>query len=958
MRSTEIEISLLYSGIYMMHAIFRTKNQYQLHDNGNGLRTCSSRPTVRYLTFTCLAAMGIMLSACGGGDSDTPGKNPAMQVPLLEKPAPSPQIAQAFNSGDANLLSDPKLIAQYGQYAVQEISLGQTSRSSSLYRGVSSEYDPTQWSYWVQPLNTATAQPLIVGDQGNALASISVADGGRSAGYGVQILDKFNANELIAYRPAFKRLLAWLVRGDAAGTLPASLNVAFTGINANSSAAGMTKAGIPVTTIACDFIVTPACAANAHLLVIGGNLPASSNLESNIRSLISAGKPILYVHTKGNWTSDSAIQVLTGMGLQFGPYGGNYWAADKVGMGRSAASNLSMSDQFSRTAALLQSLATNDFGMPYDWTPCDGNNCSAVTGLQSSLLSPLDMLRGQIDTFNRAGKNIFTTANTDVLRYFVLWGDVIRRQLRYPMDKVGTPSDFHKALIADALVGYVRASAVAQQDLGTFAGELTTNMAVSSSDQIVDVTIPSTSGFTAIGRMVAPGKTVTVEVVSAGSATVSMRINTQRTGSTRLWEVNKYNRPRFLASPEISLTTGQLTQISSPYGGTLQLVFNNATPMQNVRLRLRGVAQHPFLDQSTGIGDKPSFIAALNAAQHDWAEIKLAGIEIHSRADKMRQVINSDFAGNVDQFLNEIKTIFFEDIYTLAGFALPGKLHTPHVQAICIQLGWDCTDSTLHRLPGTQHINVDAYSQCGSGCSGNPYDQDWGLNPRGWGESHEVGHNLQKSMHKIYDGRSSEVSNNLFPLHKGWRMLQELGDNRSNDRVSYLSAFNMIKAAKAGADPIDGAYQRIWGNPAYAVQNGERMAFYMQWVHYWAERQGNIATGWDIVTLLYLHQRQFDSVDAEDWANMRNKLGYSTYGTKPEVNGNDNLLITLSWITGRDHRSTFDLWGVRYSNNAGAQVDAFGFAAEPGIFYGNVGTNNHSTVKKIDMSVANPVWPF
>jgi len=76
---------------------------------------------------------------------------------------------------------------------------------------------------------------------------------------------------------------------------------------------------------------------------------------------------------------------------------------------------------------------------------------------------------------------------------------------------------------------------------------MTAGMAVSTTDETVDVTVPSTSGFTAIGRLAAPGKPVTVELLSAGSATVSLRLNTQRTGSTRLWDPNRYNRPRWPA---------------------------------------------------------------------------------------------------------------------------------------------------------------------------------------------------------------------------------------------------------------------------------------------------------------------------------------------------------------------------------------------------------------------------
>ena len=189
---------------------------------------------------------------------------------------------------------------------------------------------------------------------------------------------------------------------------------------------------------------------------------------------------------------------------------------------------------------MLNLLASDSFSMPYDWSPCTVSagktDCSGVASLQANLLSPVDTLRSQIDVFNKAGQNIFATADTDVLRYLVLWADVVRRQLRYPMDKASTPAAFQKALIADALVAYVRPVATAQADLGSFASAMTAGMAVSTTDETVDVTVPSTSGFTAIGRLAAPGKPVTVELLSAGSATVSLRLNTQRTGSTRLWD--------------------------------------------------------------------------------------------------------------------------------------------------------------------------------------------------------------------------------------------------------------------------------------------------------------------------------------------------------------------------------------------------------------------------------------
>ncbi|PHV10389.1 ImpA family metalloprotease [Chitinimonas sp. BJB300] len=851
-------------------------------------------------------------------------------------------------------MDDTKAIAIRAREFVQQLSVQQAARIAALSKDVSSEYQPTQQSQLVLPTNSEQTQPFIVGDKGNMLASISIAEGGRSGGYGVNVLEQFRTGTNTAHIPAFRRLLSWLVQGNADSVLPKSLNVGWAGLDATKSLAGLTKAEVTAATVNCDFIVDSNCAKEAQLLVVGSNVTANPNLEANIRALVKSGKPILYLHTDSWNDSESGRQMLAGMGLSLGNNGGNYWPADAVAAGRSNATNQTLTAQFTSVMPLLNKLADESYRTDYDWSKCVGNGCSDVPGLQTELLKPSEAFRSQIDEFNRAGRNLFATPNTSLLRYLALWADVTRKQIKYPLDKATQTVAFQKALIADAWVAYVRSKNVAQADLGTFMSNTAATLSTSNTDETVTVALPAESGFTTIGRFAVPGKTLQVTVVDAGKAKLSLRLNTQRTGSTRLWTQDTYNRPRFLASPAMALAQGQAVEVVSPYGGTLQLAFSEATAGQTVQLRLRGVAQHPFLDLSNA-NNKAAFVAAIQNGQFDWAEIKLPGTEIHTRIDKMKSVLADDYKNDIDRYLDELRTVFFEDAYQLAGFTLPGKSLVTAVQTFCTSHNWDCTSENLHRVPGTQHINVDAYSQCGSGCSGNPYDQDWGLNPRGWGESHELGHNLQQSMLNVYSGRSTEVSNNLFPLHKNWRLLRELSDDRSNDRVAYRSTFDMIKTAKGSADPIESAYQRIWGSEAYAAENGERMAFYLQWIHYWSQRMADETRGWDIVTLLYLHQRQFAQ---GDWATIKDRLGYSQYATRPSVDGNDNLLITLSLITQRDQRPTFNLWGVRYSAAAASQVTSFGFAAEPALFFANTVTNKHSSVKKVDMGVANPAWPF
>lgn len=897
-------------------------------------------------------AIVLLLVSCGGGggggstDSSNGGGGGNTNPPVAA-------IDQALQTGDASSLTDTTALAVRAKAQIQTLDQQQATLASGLYQGVSSEYQPTRQSQFVLPANSELAQPLIVGDAGQLLASLSIANSGRSAGYGVNVLDQFRSDANLAHAPAFKRLLNWLLSGDASKALPATFNIAWAGVNATNGMSGLTKAGVTAVKLSCDPIADTSCGEQADLIVVGSGVFAADTLEAQIRAYLAAGKPVLYLHTNAWGDSASGRQMLAGMGMLLGPYAGNYFAQDSVASGRSSNTNATKLDQFAAIKPLLDRIASNNFRTDYDWNACP-SSCIDLPALKADLIDPSEIIRSQLDELNRNGTNLFNTPNTTLLRLLVLWADTTRKSIVYPLDKVKQPADFQRALLADAWVAYVRDTSVAQTNLGSFLGATAAAETITSSDETVLVNLPSESGFTAVGRFAQPGKTMTVEILAAGGATLALRLNTQRTGSTRLWETDKYNRPRYLASPAIAIEQDRPISINSPYGGTLQLHFSGATAGQLVQLRLRGVAKQPFLDLTQG-GDKAAFMTAMNTSQMEWAEIKMPGIEIHSRIDKIKSVLSSEYGNDMTRYLDEMQTVFFEDAYQFAGFAMPGKTLPTAILNKCTALQWDCTNTTLHHMPGTQHINVDAYAHCGSGCSGNPYDQSWGLSPRGWGESHEVGHNLQPSLLKIYADRSSEVSNNLFPLHKNWRLLRDYNDDRSSTRVAYQSAFNMIKAAKAEADPIEGTYQRIWGDAAYAVQNGERMAFYMQWVHYWAERTGSDAQGWDIITLLYLHQRQFANLD---WATNKDKLGYSQYATKPSVDGNDNLLITLSWLTQRDQRATFDLWGVRYSTTAAAQVASYGFAAETALFYANNNTNNHATLVKVNMNTATPVWPF
>ncbi|HGP0171344.1 TPA: metalloprotease ImpA [Pseudomonas aeruginosa] len=872
----------------------------------------------------------------------------------------------ALVSGDSSQLTDSHLVALRLQQQVERIRQTRTQLLDGLYQNLSQAYDPGASSQWIVPANPDNTLPFLIGDKGRVLASLSLEAGGRGLAYGTNVLTQLSGTNA-AHAPLLKRAVQWLVNGDPGAATAKDFKVSVVGVDKTATLNGLKSAGLQPADAACNALTDASCASASKLLVLGNGASAAS-LSATVRTRLQAGLPILFVHTNGWNQSSTGQQILAGLGLQEGPYGGNYWDKDAVPSSRTRARSVELGGAYGQDPALVQQIVDGSWRTDYDWSKCTSyvgrTTCDDVPGL-SDFSKRVDVLKGALDAYNQKAQNLFALPGTTSLRLWLLWADAVRQNIRYPMDKAADTARFQETFVADAIVGYVREAGAAQKELGSYAGQRQQSMPVSGSEETLTLTLPSTQGFTAIGRMAAPGKRLSIRIEDAGQASLAVGLNTQRIGSTRLWNTRQYDRPRFLKSPDIKLQANQSVALVSPYGGLLQLVYSGATPGQTVTVKVTGAASQPFLDIQPGEDSSQAiadFIQALDADKADWLEIRSGSVEVHAKVEKVRGSIDKDYGGDVQRFIRELNEVFIDDAYTLAGFAIPNQAKTPAIQQECAVRGWDCDSETLHKLPGTQHINVDQYAQCGGGCSGNPYDQTWGLNPRGWGESHELGHNLQVNRLKVYGGRSGEISNQIFPLHKDWRVLREFGQNLDDTRANYRNAYNLIVAGRAEADPLAGVYKRLWEDPGTYALNGERMAFYTQWVHYWADLKNDPLQGWDIWTLLYLHQRQ---VDKSDWDANKAALGYGTYAQRPgnsgdasSTDGNDNLLLGLSWLTQRDQRPTFALWGIRTSAAAQAQVAAYGFAEQPAFFYANNRTNEYSTVKLLDMSQGSPAWPF
>ena len=370
--------------------------------------------------------------------------------------------------------------------------------------------------------------------------------------------------------------------------------------------------------------------------------------------------------------------------------------------------------------------------------------------------------------------------------------------------------------------------------------------------------------------------------------------------------------------------------ITSPYGGPLFLHVEAATgTVPDVAVQVTGVTTHPVLRNANDAAQVTAFNTELGTTPTNWVGITTDTLTLHSTLAHFKTSL-ANYGGNLSKLVGDTWTYTVKDTYELAGFnsATAGQyVLSPAVTSFCALKGWDCT-GTQHRRDVMQHVVADVHATCGNGCSGNPYDQDWAFAPLGWGETHEIGHNLQRNRLNIYAGQSGEVSNNIFPVHKRTQynlspagVAVPLVDRAGTG----LAVFNLLKTALGTATPIDSAQASIWGNTAYAANNSERVMFYRQLVEHARHYNSNLGDGWAVLTLPYLLDRNFE-VNKANWPAVAAKFGFGTYAAYPsDINGNDFLLITSSFAIGRDMRPMFELWGVKVTAAASAQVAAYDF---------------------------------
>jgi len=732
------------------------------------------------------------------------------------------------------------------------------------------------------------------------------------------------------------------------------------------------------TTYSCEYSALISCL-DIHKpdLIILSDFDRQGLGYAGIKSAIDKAKKLGIPLLLSNYQYEQS-QILAPLYFEMGlSTSGNYWEKQQ-------ATNLTVGDVLKgdTTLTMLKSFL-NDLNNG-NFSTSSLNGCSQnyldcnTPDFHKAFKTGANWYRNNAIILDGNGVDVFSKENFMLMKAALLLSDKYRSQIDYPI-AYSEYSQWQQALFADWLVSYARPNNLAQPDLGEFVAETSTlakgtrahYVYPETTSERKTISVPYTGQWTTTGWYALPGQTIKLTRTDSSSVNVNVKLNYHRRNTNRAYQHHIYSAPLELMQQRLPLIANESLEFSTPYGGPIYLYISGDGSL-DVKVTAQGIAQHPTIMDSSDETQIATFNRLIERTELPHVDLRSDGSEQHLRRDRFLSAITGNIP-DVTSLLSSIINDHIHNVYGLAGFKVQGKSLNQSlpqdVLSACQGLfGEDCIDNNLHIRTIIQHANYDQNGHCGYGCSGNPWDAGWVINPIGWGDNHELGHNLQVKRLDVhyateenrdnwssYSRRAGENSNNIFPYYVKWKshyvrdgntntiydrhlnqkdlfyvFMSDVAElkNSNNQRVIYGANCNLIST---GFD----RYTALWAGNSYAEHNSYRMTFYMQMAlkaHGMLMSEGTrLENGFHIFTLLYQHNRIFGkyATNQSDWEANRTKLGFSLFPYKhsiyggrtiASIPGNDFMLVSLSKLTGKDWRSHFDILGLRYSSLAVEQV--------------------------------------
>jgi hypothetical protein len=562
---------------------------------------------------------------------------------------------------------------------------------------------------------------------------------------------------------------------------------------------------------------------------------------------------------------------------------------------------------------LFTHFSHHDFN--FDWSQCHQEKCGDVPELKSEFEAGAKAVKKIFTALDIDKKNIFNEEGYQLQKLLILTADKFRQTVAYPMDKVSTDDTaFMKSYFADHAIYHYRRINPAQKDMGNFSR--------SDFSHITPITkaikIESKKGFRSAGVYALPGETMTVTRHDKNDLTVNVFINTLRPKATRQYREEGYKRPKYLQSPHVEIKSGESIELTSPYGGPVQLEFSQGD--QPVSITFDNVGEHPYWN---GEEDNESFKQKLAAGHYDWAEVATPVFEIHSTLDKMRQSVSNPKWGNVESLASATVHYMYDLPHRLAGYQGAGITPITELHDFADQQGW-----TVDTLNGVKHMNADQAS-CSTGCAGNPYDTSWAFDPVKLGDLHELSHGLQGR--KRFEGWTGHSMTNYYAYYSQHQYYQETGKRLACQKLPFKESFMALQASINQPNPAAYVKENLWGKTAWSQATWSKGAVMFIQMMMAVQHEGVLQNGWLLRGRLHLFEREFNrSINNENiWNKKRASFGMSHYslGDAQTIKNNDWLLIALSYTTERDFRDYLAIWAISFSDKAALQVASLDYKA-------------------------------
>ncbi|CAA6823742.1 MAG: FIG01200241: hypothetical protein, partial [uncultured Thiotrichaceae bacterium] len=506
--------------------------------------------------------------------------------------------------------------------------------------------------------------------------------------------------------------------------------------------------------------------------------------------------------------------------------------------------------------------------------------------------------------------------------------DKFRQSVTYPMDKVATDdTEFMRSYYADHAVYNHRQLNPAQADMGNFSRSDFSH--ITPITKTVNVT--SKKNFRSTGAYAIPGQTFKVTRNDTSDLTVKVFINTLRSGATHQYEKNSgYKRPKYLQTPYFEIASGETIELTSPYGGPLQLSFStNDLPVQ---VTFENVGEHAYW---AGTADDASFTAKLDAGEFDWAEVVTTGFEVHSKLEKMRESVADTKWGTAQALANATERYMSNFPHVLAGFQGPGIDMVDEIHDFATS-----NNLTIETLDLVKHMNADQ-ALCGYGCSGNPYDAYWSYSPVGHGDVHELGHGLEKHRFRFagWEGHSITNPYSYYTKSKYNETVGSTGNLTECQNLPFESVFETLQESVGQANIVEYLQTNLWENSGWSQQF---MVLLQAVMH--AQKMGKLENGWHLLARLHILEREISRAD-DDWEANKASIGFSSYSLEEfndisnsslkttDVRRNDWMLVSLSYAAGLDYRNYLTMFGIAFSQKASDQVASFNYPIVPQAFF-------------------------